>query len=271
MPSWNIHTAHVQHLLAQGSPEEFGIKDANSFLFGNFVPDIYVGYMVEHPSGIMPYTITHLADPHAVPIPRAQEYWDTYVEPALEPARELPVRPVGITVDEAVSILMAGGVYTATAPLKEHEALCERLRAQDYEPTDVVLGAWAHLCCDACYNTATHAWLSKYNIEVGEETRINKQDDYRLYGCTLPITLTCEVTPELIAQAAEFPQYSISEHDVRVSVEAARAIVKENQENHIEGTPEYALFKKEFFAEIYAHVNDVLETQLHAFAQRRAG
>lgn len=271
MPYWNLHTAHAQHLLAQGEPEEFGIKDPNAFLFGNYVPDIYVGYMVEHPSGIMPYTNTHLADPHAIPIPRAQEFWDTYVEPKLEPARELPVRPVPITVDKAVEILMAGGVYTASATKSVHDALTARLFAPDYEPSDVVLGTWVHLLCDASYNQATHEWLEKYNVPSGDETRIRKQGDFELYGLTLSITLECAVTPELVAQAAAFPQYAIQEVDVAAAVGVANNIVRNNQTNHISQTPDYSLFTKEFFAGIYERTNDLIEAQLRAYAQRRAG
>lgn len=271
MPYWNLHTAHAQHLLAQGEPGEFGIHDANAFLFGNYVPDIYVGYMVKHPSGIMPYTITHLADPHAIPVPRAQEFWDTYVEPKREPDRVLPVRPVPISVEKAVEILMAGGVYTAPATKAEHAALTAQLQSTSYEPSDVVLGTWVHLLCDACYNQATHEWLQKYNVKAGDETRIRKQGDFELYGLTLPITLECEVTPELVAQAAVFPQYAIQEADVAAAVTVANDIVHNNQTNHIASTPNYSLFTKEFFAGIYERTNELIEAKLRAFAQRRAG
>ena len=46
MPSWNIHTAHVERLLADCEPDDLGIEDVNAFLFGNYVPDIYLGFMV---------------------------------------------------------------------------------------------------------------------------------------------------------------------------------------------------------------------------------
>lgn len=271
MPSWNIHTAHVEHLLKQGTPEEFGIKDANAFLFGNFVPDVYVGYMVKHPSGVLPYTVTHLADPHAIPIPREQEFWDTYVEPTRELPQDLPVKPVGITVDEAVEILVAGGVYVAP-PIKEaRAALQEKLFSPEYVPSDVVLGTWAHLLCDSAYNSATHEWLQKYNVPSGDQTRIRKQNDFDLYGRTLPITLTCNIDKELIEQAAAFPQYSITTYDVVESVEAADVIVLSNQQYLLTSTPKYTLFTEEFFADVYERVNTLLETRLHAYAQRKRG
>lgn len=267
MPYWNLHTAHAQHLLTQGKPEEFGIRDANAFLFGNYVPDIYVGYMVQHPSGILPYTHTHLADPHAIPVPREQEFWDTYVEPTLDMPRDFPIVPVPITVDEAVEILIAGGNYLAPAGKESHAAIQAALRAPDYRASDVVLGTWVHLLCDACYNEATHKWLEKYHVPAGDETRIRKQGDFELYGLTLPITLKCEPTPELIAQAAAFPQYAIAEGDARAAVEVANNIVDNNMANHIADTPNYSLFTAEFFSEIYERVNTTIETRLRAYAQ----
>lgn len=271
MPSWNIHTAHVEHLLKQGTPEEFGIKDANAFLFGNFVPDVYVGYMVKHPTGILPYTTTHLANPHAIPIPREQEFWDTYIEPTREIPEEIPVAPVDISLDDAVAILVAGGVYIASPSAEQRAALQERLFAPDYVANDVTLGTWAHLLCDSAYNTATHEWLQRYDVPSGEKTRIRKQNDFDLYGLTLPITLTCEINDELIRQAAAFPQYKILARDVMESVEAADTIVLSNQAYQKTSVPGYDLFTKEFFADIYAKVNGLLETRLRAYAQRRAG
>ena len=44
MPSWNIHTAHVERLLREEGAARLGVRDVNAFLFGNFLPDIYVGY-----------------------------------------------------------------------------------------------------------------------------------------------------------------------------------------------------------------------------------
>lgn len=69
MPSWNIHTAHVERLLAEYDQEELGIHDVNCFLFGNLVPDIYVGYMVAHTTRTIPYGATHLTDPTFMPCP----------------------------------------------------------------------------------------------------------------------------------------------------------------------------------------------------------
>ena len=57
----------------------FGIGDENAFLFGNYVPDIYVGYMVPDASCRVDYCLTHLACPNTIPLPQASWFWDIYV------------------------------------------------------------------------------------------------------------------------------------------------------------------------------------------------
>lgn len=79
MPSWNIHTAHVERLFVDESLAELGVRDSNAFLFGNFVPDVYVGYMVPDASRKIAYKDTHLADPAFVPTPDASGFYRRYV------------------------------------------------------------------------------------------------------------------------------------------------------------------------------------------------
>ena len=79
MPSWNIHTAHVERLLREGEPLLYGVRDANAFLFGNLVPDVYVGYMVKGTTRAIDYAVTHLTDPEYMPLPGADEFWDAYI------------------------------------------------------------------------------------------------------------------------------------------------------------------------------------------------
>lgn len=86
MPSWNIHIAHAERLLEGGGPVARAVRDRNAFLFGNLVPDIYVGYMVPAIVRPIPYRITHFAAPEHIPRPREREFWDAYVAPL---AREL--------------------------------------------------------------------------------------------------------------------------------------------------------------------------------------
>ncbi len=78
MPSWNIHTAHVERLFANESLDQLGIRDKNLFLFGNFVPDIYVGYVVQPISHKIAYKETHFADPRYVPTPDAARFYELY-------------------------------------------------------------------------------------------------------------------------------------------------------------------------------------------------
>jgi hypothetical protein len=80
VPSWNIHIAHVERLLREGGGADgLGLCDANEFLFGNFVPDVYVGYMVPKPTRIIDYKVTHLSAGGRIPLPRYDEFWDSYV------------------------------------------------------------------------------------------------------------------------------------------------------------------------------------------------
>ena len=76
MPSWNIHTAIVERLLANRNAGALGIADANAFLFGNYVPDIYVGFMVPDASMRIAYFMTHMTQPDTTPVPDADRFWD---------------------------------------------------------------------------------------------------------------------------------------------------------------------------------------------------
>lgn len=79
MPSWNIHIAHVERLLAEHAAADLGIADENIFLFGNFVPDVYLGYMVPGVTYRLDYCITHVAELSPIPVPNADWFWDSYL------------------------------------------------------------------------------------------------------------------------------------------------------------------------------------------------
>lgn len=81
MPSWNIHIAHAERLLKGGGSVARAVRDGNAFLFGNLIPDIYVGYMVPGVVRPVPYRVTHFAKPEHIPKPRAGEFFDAYVRP----------------------------------------------------------------------------------------------------------------------------------------------------------------------------------------------
>ena len=78
MPSWNIHTAQAERLLATPGPEALGVSDANAFLFGNYLPDVYVGYMVPDAAMRIDYRITHVANANLIPVPDLDRFWDDY-------------------------------------------------------------------------------------------------------------------------------------------------------------------------------------------------
>lgn len=223
MPSWNIHTAHVEHLVEAHDPSELGIRDVNCFLFGNYVPDIYVGYMVEGPSQIIDYRKTHFADPRQMPEPDFDEFWQRF------------------------------GLPSADA---------------DGHVSDVVLGAWTHLMADCIYNRHVNEWIRERGLVYGDPLRVRKQGDFDRFGHTLDISLVAEVTPELIAQCAAFPQYSVAERDVRAAVEVAEGIVADTRTHHIEGIPTYSLLTPGFFDEVGAEVERTMASSLLAYASR---
>ena len=61
MPSWNIHIAQTERLLARAGTLADNVRDRNAFLFGCVVPDIFVGYMVPGIADPIPYRITLFA------------------------------------------------------------------------------------------------------------------------------------------------------------------------------------------------------------------
>jgi hypothetical protein len=82
MPSWNIHIAHVEHLLETATPEDLGLADVNCFCFGNVVPDIYVGYMVDPITKKYEYKDTHLTEAAFIPCPDASSFYVRYIQGA---------------------------------------------------------------------------------------------------------------------------------------------------------------------------------------------
>lgn len=81
MPSWNIHTAHAERLLREHGAEALGIRDLDSFLLGNLLPDVYVGYMVTDLTHKIRYEETHLAGTGHVPEPNYDEFFQSYGRP----------------------------------------------------------------------------------------------------------------------------------------------------------------------------------------------
>ena len=203
MPSWNIHTAHVERLLREEGASALGVCDVDAFYIGNILPDVYVGYMVPNTTFRVDYKLTHLTYREHIPLPRADEFWRFYID-----------HPDDFGAPEV---------------------------------SDVVKGAWCHLVCDHVYNAHTRAYLQKIGVQPGEKARIGKQSDFALFGRTLGISLEPHVNDAVLEQCERFPMYRVAAEDVRAAVAVASKIVRQNQETHITGDPEYSLLTKEFF------------------------
>lgn len=218
MPSWNIHTAHVERLLREEGAARLGVRDVNAFLFGNVLPDIYVGYMVPVPvARLRDYRETHFADGGAIPSPNYDAFWERFV--------------IGTGTD-STDVAAAGSL------------------------DDLLLGAWAHLVCDSVYNTRTRAFIASIGVKADDVTRKRKQRDFALFGRTFDISMRPRVTPGLIAACAAYPQYPVVEEDVREAVAVAGHIVDENHNGLIFGAPDYDLLTPEFFAGASAEANE---------------
>ena len=79
MPSWNVHIAHANRLLADAGARSLGVSDVDAFLFGNVLPDVYVGYMVPHPTKLLGYCRTHQSYPGGIPLPNYKRYWRNFI------------------------------------------------------------------------------------------------------------------------------------------------------------------------------------------------
>lgn len=221
MPSWNVHVAHVERLLAREGAEALGIHDVNCFLYGNLLPDVYVGYLVHDLTREIKYVVTHVSEVEPIPVPDFGKFWERYV------------------VD-------ANGTRACS---------------------DLTLGCWAHLVCDATYNDATRNWLASHGLKPGEEARIAKQADFALFGKTLGIS-TCPVaTEELRRQCAEFPQYEVDWQDVLASLEVARRTVEESSSPKISNELRFSLFTEEFFEKTVRTCHDRLREGLLGLAR----
>ena len=220
MPSWNIHAAHVERLLREEKTDALGIRDIGNFLFGNFLPDLYVGWMVPDVSHKLPYGMTHMAEAATIPVPQYQKFWDLYIE-----------------------------------------------GKSSSEVTDIVLGAWAHLVCDAGYNGATRHYIAEIGVKPGDRTRIRKQKDFELYGRTFFLERRVPLTPSLIDECAAFPQYPILAEDVERGVKAADVLLDGNNERHLADVPTYSLLTPEFFRTTGDRVDEILRQGLLRFGK----
>ena len=281
MPSWNIHVAQTECLLDRMSDLSRAVSSRNAFLFGNLVPDIFVGYMVPDVDHLIPYRITHFADPVPIPKPHEEEFWNEYVVPALEGAPSSgpgcggasasPAALESAALEPSAPEPAPGVVPVLPAALEPVPGVVPVLSAAP-EPApayaavavrDMVLGAWVHLLADNTWNMRTNEYLDRIGGQPGEEFRIKKQADFDVFGKTLHIEAVPEKTPELLEAARMFPQYSIDEDAVEKTIASVGAIVRANpgEPHHVP----YRLLTDEFFDVVFA---ESIERSERLFSER---
>ena len=272
MPSWNIHIAHSEDLLARGGGLAAAVRDRNAFLFGNVLPDIRVGYMVPGIAEPIPYRITHFAKPEHIPKPREWEFWDTYVAPAL--AGEEPAGATGCPLFtlqqelDRINRVHYPQRYVGVEPVAStafdpvtNEVPSEADVAQSVR--DMVLGTWLHLLADNVWNVRVNEHLDSIGGKPSEGFRIKKQGDFAWFGKTLSISSIVRATDRLAAAAGRFPQYPIARDEVLYTTAVIHETVRENPGNPEH--PPYQLLNDEFFASAFAQVSEQAEI---LFAER---
>lgn len=281
MPSWNIHIAHAEGLLVEGGPLAGVVSDRDAFLFGNLVPDIYVGYMVPCVVHPIPYRVTHFAAPEHIPKPREGEFWDAYVAPM---ARELGVsigefaacgRCIGNEAGSlAREVAHVSPAHTPTYDLTFDPAQSARFQQEAFEPGkvgvgaatdgsgsprdlfDLVLGTWVHLLADTIWNRRVNDFLDALGEKPSKDFRIKKQGDFDQFGKSLNIDAFPVPTARLVDAAVRFPQYAIDERSVYFTCAIAHEIVRTNS---LSVPPAYRLLTEEFFTGTFAEVQSEAE------------
>lgn len=295
MPSWNIHIAHAERLFSRGGAMARTVADRNAFLFGSLVPDIPVGYMTPGIENPIAYRITHFAEPAFIPKPRECEFWDAYVVPAAKDAAyagsdalQANSKDAGTARPTVASRL--GAPLIAASSLKLEADRVSRVHyPQRYEgvgvppqegskldeavsPADIArslfdfeLGVWVHLLADCIWNTRVNEFLDREGIAPSEEFRVKKQGDFDAFGKMLSIDLVPRATPRLIATAAAFPQYSIDERAVLMTVGVAHETVRGN--TFPSGPVHYRLLTSEFFDSVFEEVAERADVLLEGRLQ----
>lgn len=273
MPSWNIHTAHAERLLAADGAVSRIVRDRNAFLFGNLIPDIYVGYMVPSIECPIPYRITHFANPEHIPKPRYDEFWERYIAPANGASASLSMRnaphanrpywePLSIAAEVAHVSPSHAASFEFEVDLQDVASIQRAAFDELNEPFlpdelaeslfDMLLGTWVHLLADCIWNQRVSDVLVARGEKPSSGFRVKKQADFDLFGKSLSIDLVPRATPQLIAAAAVFPQYPIDERSVYRTEAVAHETVRTN---FLRIEPEYQLLDAEFFDRTFNEVN----------------
>ena len=255
MPSWNIHIAQTEKLLGRDGAVKDVVHDPDIFLFGNVVPDIFVGYMLEV-DHIIRYTETHCAKSEPIPKPREWEFWDRFVVPAAYAA--------GLHAVSSAIEWEEGAFASSSAPDSAMPATGSDSAARDI--LDITLGAWAHLLADNIWNTRVHEYLTAHGGVPNDSFRIKKQSDFDSWGKTFRISSIPRETPELVYAAEHFPQYTIAPNYTHDTIVVIHEIVRENGGNPVHAP--YQLLTDEFFDNAF---NEVLDTTERLLDERLPG
>ena len=256
MPSWNIHIAQTEELLRREGPVSRAVHDRNIFLFGNVVPDIFVGYMLDLDfDRIIPYTVTHCAKSEPIPKPREWEFWERFVVPQVERVRvvEQGANAGGDAEGDAGIANAADMAAAADAAPAAGGAAHER------DVLDITLGAWAHLLADHIWNTRVHEYLEAHgHPDAG--FRAQKQDDFDAFGKTLHISSVPKETGALLRAAEDFPQYPIAANYAHDTIVVIHEVVRSNHGVAVHAP--YQLLTDDFFAGTFCEVLDATELLL---------
>ena len=249
MPSWNIHIVQTERLMERGGAVPRAVHDPNIFLFGNVVPDIFVGYMLEV-DHIIKYTETHCAKSEPIPKPREWEFWDRFVIPTASAAG---LHAVPSAIEWKGDTLASSAVSDSAERATGSESAARDI-------FDITLGAWAHLVADNIWNTRVHEYLTAHGGVPSDSFRIKKQSDFDSWGKTFRISSVPKETPELIYAAEHFPQYTIAPNYTHDTIVVIHEIVRSNGGNPIHAP--YQLLTDEFFDDTFNEVLDTTEQLL---------
>lgn len=199
MPSWNLHCAHAQYVLDNYDYKKLGIEDPNCFVFGNYVPDIYVGYMVQPITKTIRYTTTHFAVPETIPIPSYNEFWDVAIQSSLD---------LGHRVDDIVlgtwAHLVADNIYNTYTKiwLKEN---------------NVPEGEHARVMKQGDFEKYGRTLSLKYKCEPS--IRLLKQSKgFCMYSIEeVDVRASVEVANSIVDRASRYDEYFVPDYELFTS------------------------------------------------------
>ena len=248
MPSWNIHMAQTERLFTHMSEKTFPVSEKNIFVFGNLVPDIFVGYMVPGIKPCISYGKTHFAVPSKIPLPNELEFWNLYIGDQSQPPKDSPCCNCQI------------------GPMSNDLEFHQSKRFTKKDNVDaIVLGIWAHLATDNIWNDRTRKFANVHQIQITDSLRVAKQADFDIYGRTQYLGKGPFVTEELLNSSKKMVQYPLSKQIVIKTCAIAQKIVEDAHHNKNEINKQYQLFDKMWLDKTMEITDDFLSLILANF------